>query len=172
VVIAAEQYAARMVLPASQRTCRQQWGSHNNLAAKALKKLVSPHLPASLKQLEKAVAAANKHAKETQNAQRATTTREPPAGTDPPPLTSNRAASSRVRPSTTTWTSTRTAGCQRPPDPPADTLGVPVMNAAGTLRAVEPAARAPRPGSRRVLRPSAGLEDPSATDPFARNGCC
>jgi hypothetical protein len=83
VVIAAEQYAARMVLPASQRTYRQQWGSHNDLAAKALKKLAGPHLPASLKQLEKAIAAANKHAEEAQHAQRATTTREPGAGTEP-----------------------------------------------------------------------------------------
>jgi hypothetical protein len=84
VVIAAEQYAARMVLPASQRTYRQQWGSHNDLAAKALKKLAGPHLPASLKQLEKAVAAANKHAEEAQHAQRATTTHGPAAGTEPP----------------------------------------------------------------------------------------
>jgi hypothetical protein len=84
VVIAAEQYAARMVLPSSQRTYRQQWGSHNDLAAKALKKLAGPHLPASLKQLEKAVADANKHAEETQHARRAATTREPPAGTEPP----------------------------------------------------------------------------------------
>ena len=83
-VIAAEQYAARMVLPASQRTYRQRWGSHNDLAAKALKKLAGPHLPASLKQLEKAVAAANKHADDAQHAQRATTTREAAAGTDPP----------------------------------------------------------------------------------------
>src|ERR1019366_582578 len=84
VVIAAEQYAARMVLPASQRTYRQQWGSHNGLAAKALKKLAGPHLPASLKQLEKAVAAANKHAEDARHAQRATTTREAAAGTEPP----------------------------------------------------------------------------------------
>jgi hypothetical protein len=39
VVIAAEQYATRMVLPASQRTYRTQWGSHKDLAAKALRKL-------------------------------------------------------------------------------------------------------------------------------------
>jgi hypothetical protein len=55
VVIAAEQYAAGMVLPASQRTHRQHWASHNDLAAKALKKLAGPHLPASLRELEKAV---------------------------------------------------------------------------------------------------------------------
>ncbi len=83
-VIAAEQYAARMVLPASQRTYRQQWGSRNDLAAKALRKLAGPHLPASLKALEKAVAAANKHAEEAQHARRATTTRDAGAGTDPP----------------------------------------------------------------------------------------
>jgi hypothetical protein len=44
-----------MVLPASQRTYRSNWGSHKDLAAKALKKLASPHLPASLKALERAV---------------------------------------------------------------------------------------------------------------------
>lgn len=55
VVVAAEQYAARMVLPASQRTYRMTWGSHKDLAAKALKKLAGPHVPASLKALERAV---------------------------------------------------------------------------------------------------------------------
>jgi phytoene/squalene synthetase len=56
VVIAAERYAARMVLPASQRTYRMHWGSHKDIAAKALKKLAGPHLPPSLKALERAVA--------------------------------------------------------------------------------------------------------------------
>jgi hypothetical protein len=72
VVIAAEQYATRMVLPASQRTYRTyrtQWGSHKDLAAKALRKLAGPHLPASLKQLERAVARANKHAEDAQHSQ-------------------------------------------------------------------------------------------------------
>jgi hypothetical protein len=55
VVVAAEQYAARMVLPSSQRTYRMHWGSHEDIAAKALKKLVGPHLPASLRTLERAV---------------------------------------------------------------------------------------------------------------------
>jgi hypothetical protein len=55
VVVAAEQYAARMVLPGSQRTYRYGWGSHKDLAAKAMKKLAGPHLPASLKALERAV---------------------------------------------------------------------------------------------------------------------
>jgi hypothetical protein len=64
VVIAAEQYAARLVLPASQRGHRARWGSHKQLAAKALKKLASPHLPASLTRLERAVKRAHEtHAK-------------------------------------------------------------------------------------------------------------
>jgi hypothetical protein len=54
-VIAAEQYAAQITLPASQRTHRIRWGSHRDLAAKALKKLAAPHVPASLKQLERAI---------------------------------------------------------------------------------------------------------------------
>jgi hypothetical protein len=55
VVIAAEQYASRAVLPASQRTYRTHWGSHKDIAAKAFKKLAGQHLPASLKALERAV---------------------------------------------------------------------------------------------------------------------
>jgi hypothetical protein len=64
VVIAAEQYAARLVLPASQRGQRGRWGSHKQLAAKALRKLAGPHLPASLTRLERAVKRAHDaHAK-------------------------------------------------------------------------------------------------------------
>jgi hypothetical protein len=55
VVIAAEQYAARLVLPTSQRGHPTHWGSHKQLAARALKKLAGPHLPASLGRLEQAV---------------------------------------------------------------------------------------------------------------------
>jgi hypothetical protein len=55
VVIAAEQYASRLVVPQSQRTHPARWCSHNNLAGKALTKLAAPHLPASLRQLEAAV---------------------------------------------------------------------------------------------------------------------
>jgi len=55
VVIAAEQYASRLVLPQSQRTHPTHWASHKDLAAKALAKLAAPHLPASLRQLEAAV---------------------------------------------------------------------------------------------------------------------
>lgn len=55
VVIAAEQHAARIALPASQRSHRQRWGSHKDLAVKSLKKLAAPHVPSSLKQLERAI---------------------------------------------------------------------------------------------------------------------
>lgn len=58
VVIAAEQYASRLVVPGSQQHAPLRWSSHNDQAAKALAKLAGPHLPVSLKQLEKAVAKA------------------------------------------------------------------------------------------------------------------
>ena len=59
VVIAAEQYASRLVVPTSQRTHPTRWASHKDFAAKALRKLAGPHLPASLKQLEQAIARAH-----------------------------------------------------------------------------------------------------------------
>src|SRR5215204_6273313 len=55
VVIAAEQYAARLVVPASQRMPATRWSSHKDIAAKALRKLAGPHVPASLTKLEQAV---------------------------------------------------------------------------------------------------------------------
>ena len=55
VVIAAEQYASRLVVPQSQRTHPTRWSSHKDLGSKALTKLAGPHLPASLRQLEAAV---------------------------------------------------------------------------------------------------------------------
>jgi hypothetical protein len=54
-VIAAEQYATRLVVPSSQRMPATRWSSHKDLAAKALQKLAGPHLPASLARLEQAV---------------------------------------------------------------------------------------------------------------------
>ena len=64
VVIAAEQHAARLVLPSSQRSHPTRWGSHKDLAAKALRKLAGPHVPASLSKLEQAVKRAHSaHAK-------------------------------------------------------------------------------------------------------------
>jgi hypothetical protein len=55
VVIAAEQYATRLVVPASQRMPATRWSSQKDIAAKALRKLVGPHLPVSLTKLEQAV---------------------------------------------------------------------------------------------------------------------
>ncbi len=60
VVIAAEQYASRLVVPTSQRAHPTGWASHKDLAAKALLKLAGPHLPASLRQLEEAIARAHR----------------------------------------------------------------------------------------------------------------
>ena len=54
-VICAEQYASRLVVPASQRSAPVRWSSHKDHASKALRKLAGPHLPASLRQLETAV---------------------------------------------------------------------------------------------------------------------
>jgi hypothetical protein len=55
VVIAAERYAARLVVPASQRMPATRWSSHKDLAVKALRKLAGPHLPTSLTKLDQAV---------------------------------------------------------------------------------------------------------------------
>jgi hypothetical protein len=55
VVIAAEQHANRLVVPSGQRMPATRWSSHKDIAAKALKKLASPHLPASLTKLEQAI---------------------------------------------------------------------------------------------------------------------
>ena len=55
VVIAAEHYASRLVVPQSQRSHPTSWTSHKEHAAKALKQLAGPHLPGSLRQLETAV---------------------------------------------------------------------------------------------------------------------
>jgi hypothetical protein len=72
VVIAAEQYASRLVVPSSQQHTPMRWPSHKDHARKALAKLAGPHLPATLKALEKAVAKA--HA-ETEARPRAASTR-------------------------------------------------------------------------------------------------
>ena len=85
VVIAAEQYAAQIALPASQRTHRTRWGSHRDLAAKALKKLAGPHVPASVKQLERAidrVHAAHQQAIDPERPQRASDEQDRTQGGD------------------------------------------------------------------------------------------
>jgi ParB/RepB/Spo0J family partition protein len=58
VVIAAEHYASRLVVPSSQQHPPLAWGSRQGKASKALEKLAGPHVPVSLKQLQKAVAKA------------------------------------------------------------------------------------------------------------------
>ena len=68
VIIAAEQCAARLVLPASQRGHHMRWNSHKQLAAKALKKLATPHLPATLTQLDRAVKRADHNHTKAENA--------------------------------------------------------------------------------------------------------
>ena len=70
VVIAAEQYATRLVVPASQRMPASRWSSHKDLAAKALHKLAGPHLPASLTKLEQAVKRAHATYDKAERAQR------------------------------------------------------------------------------------------------------
>jgi hypothetical protein len=59
VVIAAEQHASRLVLNGSQRTPATRWPSHKDHAAKALRKLCRPAIPAAMTQLERAVERAN-----------------------------------------------------------------------------------------------------------------
>jgi hypothetical protein len=72
VVIAAEQYASRLVVPQSQRMSPTRWSSHKDLATKALAKLATSHLPASLRQLEAAVKRAHEeHDRATRRARAA-----------------------------------------------------------------------------------------------------
>src|SRR5450755_3392229 len=86
-VIAAEQYASRLVVPVSQRSAPIRWSSHKDHAAKALKKLAGPHLPASLRQLETAVKRADaEYARAERQAHDARrTAAEASAETDPGP---------------------------------------------------------------------------------------
>lgn len=86
VAIAAERYASRLVLPVSQQQHPLSWASHDGKALKALEKLAGPHLPTSLKQLEKAIGEAkadyDKQLEAVEQAQRSTTVqqdRRPPA---------------------------------------------------------------------------------------------
>ena len=72
VILAAEQHASRLVLPTSKRIPPNRWPSHKDRAAKALAKLAGPHLPASLTQLERAVARTHRAYEQAQ-----TTARKP-----------------------------------------------------------------------------------------------
>ena len=70
--------------PASQRAHSTSWSSHKDLAAKALRKLAGPHLPATLKALEQAIKRAHTAHAQAEQAQRArpraTTRTTPPVG--------------------------------------------------------------------------------------------
>jgi len=79
VVIAAEQYASRLVVPQSQRTHPTHWASHKDLAAKALAKLAAPHLPASLRHLEAAVKRAHEQHERAGQRSRAAARRASPS---------------------------------------------------------------------------------------------
>ena len=130
VVIAAEQYASRLVVPQSQRTPAIRWSSHKDLAAKALAKLAAPHLPGSLRQLEAAVKRAHEERdratqRARRSAQRATraeaaaddTRRGRGAGREPPSArsTSTSTTSRRAtRPSSSRTRAGRAAGGHRP----------------------------------------------------------
>jgi hypothetical protein len=70
VVIVAEQYASRLVVPSSQRMPATRWSSHKDIAAKALKKLAGPHVPTSLTKLEQAVKRAHRAYDKTETAAR------------------------------------------------------------------------------------------------------
>jgi ParB/RepB/Spo0J family partition protein len=60
VIISAEHYATGLVVPASQQHPPLAWSSRKGYAQKALAKLAGPHLPATLKALEKSVAKAKR----------------------------------------------------------------------------------------------------------------
>jgi hypothetical protein len=82
VVIAAEQYASRLVVPQSQQHAPMRWPSHKDHARKALAKLAGPYLPASLKQVEKAVAKAHSEHEKANSGH--TTTSRAAGGVDEP----------------------------------------------------------------------------------------
>jgi hypothetical protein len=70
VVIAAEQYATRLVVPSSQRMPGTRWSSRKDIAAKALRKLAGPHVPTTLTRLEQAVKRAHAAYDKTETAVR------------------------------------------------------------------------------------------------------
>jgi ParB/RepB/Spo0J family partition protein len=84
VVIAAERHAAsRVVLPAAQRSHPQNFGSHKDAAEKALAKLAGPHVPASMKQLSKAIDAAHTALHKAEDAVRESRSRQVADGPAP-----------------------------------------------------------------------------------------
>jgi hypothetical protein len=82
VVICAEQYASRLVVPQSQRSHPSNWASHRDHAAKALKKLAGPHLPASLRELDRAIKRAHRDYETAAGQSRHHAGRQPSAASD------------------------------------------------------------------------------------------
>jgi hypothetical protein len=78
----------RLVVPSSQQFGAKRWPSHRDHAAKAVQKLAGPHLPATLKQLEKAIANAGAELHDaqeqarTESRSRAVAARRPSTGPD------------------------------------------------------------------------------------------
>jgi hypothetical protein len=83
VVIAAEQHASRLVLPSSQRMPATRWNSRKDIAAKALKKLAGPHVPASLSKLEQAVKRAHSAYEKAETAAQEQRGERPPVAAEP-----------------------------------------------------------------------------------------
>lgn len=81
VVIAAERYASRLVLPASQQSEPLRWPSHNDTALTALTKLAGPHIAETLLALEKAIKTAAREHKEALKALDCKRSDGAPAGT-------------------------------------------------------------------------------------------
>jgi ParB/RepB/Spo0J family partition protein len=81
VVIAAEQHASRLVVPSSQQQPFMRWSSHKDQARKALVKLAGPPLPATLKQVKKAVAKV--HSEHEASTGRVTSGERRPIGAEP-----------------------------------------------------------------------------------------
>lgn len=80
-LLAGEQHASRLVVPASQQHPPLRWPSHRDRARKAVLKLAAPHLPATPKQLEKAIEPA--HAEHDTATSRARKTKHAGARTKP-----------------------------------------------------------------------------------------
>jgi ParB/RepB/Spo0J family partition protein len=85
VVLAAEAHASQLVLPASKRRTPTRWGSHNDHALKALKKLAGPYLPAALTRLERAVQQTHDAYERAEHQARRNTTRARPQQHDQEP---------------------------------------------------------------------------------------
>ena len=118
VVIAAEQYASRLVVPQSQRTHPTRW-ARIRTCGQGAGKLAGPHLPASLRQLEAAVKRAHEERDRASQRARAAARRSSRADTaaDETPRPRRRTRPPTMRPRSTS-TSTRLRRPTRPSSSP------------------------------------------------------